>query len=150
MKVVKTGIMKNLYIAGTKKTPGMIFNTNGKLLVWGRSLPFQTDSEEDEYFVPLKKQMDEFCLEPATTLNISIGIEYITGMPGKRLLEILLKAKSLKENNCNVTVDWYYMKDDDDIKERGEDLSLILNLGFNFFEVEDLYSYFLTLAQSSY
>ncbi len=83
-------------------------------------------------------------------LDISIGIEFMIKYARRRLQEILQKAISMSKLNCQVTVSWYYEKDDDDSRETGEWFSKVLGWQFNLLETEDIYSRFLTLAQSSY
>jgi hypothetical protein len=142
--------MKNLYIARTSKTPEMIFNTNGKLLIWGRALDVYDGSSKIDYYEPLIRSLDDYCSNPSGCLDISIGIEFMIKYARRRLQEILQKAVSISKLNCQVTINWYYEKDDDDSRETGEWFSQMLGWQFNLLETENIYSRFLTLAQSSY
>jgi hypothetical protein len=134
--------MENLYVPKTIITPAIIFSTNGKLFIWGRSFQVFDGENTVDYYTSLRERMNEYCLDPAASLEIFIGIEIITGMEQRNLLEILRKAIMLQEKNFSVIINWYYEHDDTDMKEKGEGWSEQLDFSFNLIEIESIEAYF--------
>jgi len=51
-------------------------------------------------------------------------------------MQILRELSEIRQNGKELLVNWYYEEGDDDILERGEYYSSILNIEINFIEIE--------------
>jgi hypothetical protein len=49
----------------------------------------------------------------------------------------LKRLSKLEANGKELTVNWFYEEGDDDMMEAGEDFCDLLDLDFNFIEIED-------------
>ena len=124
--------MNQLYIQETKRTPEISFETNGTLRVKGRSIP----EDASKFFDPLYKWLCEYAHEANGLTTLNIELEYFNSGSAKSLLQLLKLVVNLRtDHSHNVIVNWHYENGDDDILERGQYYSSILNLEFNFFEV---------------
>ena len=72
--------------------------------------------------------------QPLTTVNVDL--EYFNSGTSKSLLNILRVLVDLKNRNNSVNINWHYETGDDDIFERGEYYSSILDTKFNFIEIK--------------
>ena len=104
--------MKSLYYEPSNHSPLVDFNTNGCLLIEGRSVP----EDVNRLFGPLI----EFAAKlEAQDVVFDINLEYFNTATSKRMLELL---KSLDANNTirNLSINWHYETDDDDNFEMGQ------------------------------
>jgi hypothetical protein len=125
--------MDNLLIASTKKTPEVIFTTDGRLKISGRSIPEDPAKFYDELF----EWVYFYCQEPGETTTVDIELEYFNSGSSKALLHILRALVDVnKKDGKKLSINWYYEEGDDDIMERGEYYESILDIKFNFIETE--------------
>ncbi len=124
--------MESLYIEGTKKTPEVHFNSNGQLKIKGRSIP----EDPSKFYDILSNWIKDYCTHPLQTTLVNIELEYFNSGTSKALLHILRLLVSLKNSGSSLKIVWYYETGDDDIYERGEYYSNILDTQFEFVEVK--------------
>lgn len=105
-------IMKGLSIIGTNATPEVVFNTDGKLSVTGRSLPENVEL----FFGPLEEWMTE--LETEAVL-FDINLEYFNSASSKKILD-LLKILDANMKVGKIEIVWHYEEGDDDCLESGQ------------------------------
>jgi hypothetical protein len=123
--------MESLYIEGTKKTPEVNFNANGSLKVKGRSIP----EDPSKFYDVLLLWVVEYVNHPQSVTTVNVELEYFNSGTSKALLNILRILVELKNKGNEVNINWYYETGDDDIYERGEYYSSILDTKFKFIEV---------------
>ncbi|MBN2215688.1 MAG: DUF1987 domain-containing protein [Bacteroidales bacterium] len=104
--------MKGLSIIGTNATPEVVFNTDGKLSVTGRSLPENVEL----FFGPLEEWMTE--LETEAVL-FDINLEYFNSASSKKILD-LLKILDANMKVGKIEIVWHYEEGDDDCLESGQ------------------------------
>lgn len=124
--------MESLIIQATKKTPEVSFNTNGELRLKGRSIP----EDPTKFFDPLYIWVVEYCACPQEKTVLNIELEYFNSGTSKALLHFIREIVNIKNNGYNVTINWHYEEGDDDIYERGEYYSSILETKFVFVELK--------------
>lgn len=118
--------MKKLFIESTNSTPLVDFDPQTNvLLMQGVCLPHEP--------IILFKKIVEYTYEYIETnpdsLIINVKMEFLNTSSSKLFLELL---KIISANIKNVTVNWYYDEDDEDIFEFGNDLKSLLPITFNF------------------
>ncbi len=115
--------MEDLLIEPTAKTPLIDFSMSGKLVIAGNSYP----ENAKEFYDPVINWTNELRME---SIDMDLVLEYMNTASAKKLLELLKKLES-NINIKNLTVNWFYDKDDNDSLEAGQILADTLSR-FNF------------------
>jgi methylthioribose-1-phosphate isomerase len=108
--------MENLIIASTLKSPGVTFNTNGDLLIAGKSIP----EDSNNYYKPLFAWLEEFKKTSPTAINLTLKLEYMNTSSVRIILKFLQNLVAMSKENVKLKITWVYDFDDDDICEQGE------------------------------
>jgi len=124
--------MDKLIIEGTRKTPIVMLNPSGNFRIEGRSIP----EDAKLFYNSIVDWIKAYVASPGPKTTIDIAFEYLNSGTSKYILEILTVLKELTLINHPLTVNWYYEEGDDDILERGEYYSSILDIKINFIETE--------------
>jgi len=124
--------MEKLIIEGTRKTPSVLLDPSGIIRIEGRSIP----EDAKLFFNQIVDWVKSYISTPGPDTTINIAFEYLNSGTSKYILEILTLLKGLTRKDHQLTVNWYYEEGDDDILERGEYYSSILDLKINFVETE--------------
>lgn len=127
--------MDNLNLEGTAKTPSVKFDAeNGVLELRGRSIP----ENSIEFYKPLNDWIDQYSGGPKENTIVDIKLEYFNTSSSKCILDLFKQLESLNDKATNVSVNWYFEEDDEDMEEAGEDYQAIINLPFKMIEVEEI------------
>lgn len=123
--------MKELKLPGTKSSPEVILNPSGIIKIKGRSI-----SENIlDFFKPVEEWVIEYIKTPADITCLDITLEYFNSASAKLLIRLFLKISYVQLKNKKFIINWYYEEGDEDILERGEYFSSVLNIPFNFIRV---------------
>jgi len=126
--------MEKLLIAGTPKTPEVLFDgESGILEIKGRSIP----ENSIEFYKPMVDWLENYSQNPKNKTQLNIHLEYFNTSSSKCILDIFKKLESLKKSKHDVMVNWFYEEDDEDMHEAGEDYESIVHLPFKVIEVVD-------------
>lgn len=127
--------MDNINIEGTAKTPTVEFDsTTGILEIKGRSIP----ENSIDFYKPLIDWIDDYGKLPKQNTLVSIQLEYFNTSSSKCILDVFKKLEAIRTSGNEVTVDWHYEEDDEDMLEAGEDYQAIINIPFKMIEVEEI------------
>jgi hypothetical protein len=126
--------MNNLNLEGTAKTPTINFNTNGELLIKGRSIP----ENSVEFYKPVIDWLSEYNNSPQAETKVKVQLEYFNTSSSKCILDVFKKLEAINSGNSEVVINWYYEEDDEDMLEAGEDYMAIISIEFEMIEVEEL------------
>lgn len=118
-------------IEGTKKTPEVYLGPEGVIKIWGRSI----SEDARGFFEPIHAWIEEYLKLPAESTNVEITLEYFNSASAKQIIFVLQKLLLLNLQQKKLNVSWYYEEGDDDILEKGEYFSTVLNMKFNFVEL---------------
>jgi hypothetical protein len=77
----------------------------------------------------------EYIKTPADVTCLDITLEYFNSASAKLLIQLFLKISFVQLKNKKFIINWYYEEGDEDILERGEYFSSVLNIPFNFIRV---------------
>lgn len=117
----------------TSETPEISFDhLTGEFKILGRSLPDQAFTFYDSLFL----WVDEYIKVPLKNTRLVIKIDYINSSSLKCMLEIVKKLEVCVNKNHRVSVEWYYEKGDEEIKETGEDFGEISGIPVNVQEMQ--------------
>jgi len=126
--------MKKLKIKKTPKTPEILFNPNGILEISGVSVPENSMA----FYKSIINWVKDYTESPAEETELIFKLEYINTSSLQFVYDILSVLSSLNNEPNKVKVTWYYMDDDIDMKETGEDYDETIDLPFNFIEVAEI------------
>ncbi len=124
--------MEDIRIEGTPKTPSVVFDTKGgSLEIKGRSIP----ENSIEFYKPLIDWIESYSQAPQTKTILNIQLEYFNTSSSKCILDLFKKLEAI---NNEITINWYYEEDDEDMLEAGEDYDAIINIPFKMIEIEEM------------
>ncbi len=121
--------MENFQIEGENYIPTVNFNAEiGTLEISGESYHEYTI----EFFQPIFEWLNNYLEQEGRTIVFNFRMTYFNTSSSRRFLEIFdLLEDYKKSKNGNVTVNWYYEKDDVDMLESGEEYAEDVDLSFN-------------------
>ena len=120
--------MENFQIEGENYIPTVNFNAEtGILEISGESYHEYTI----EFFQPIFEWLNNYLEQEGRKIVFNFRMTYFNTSSSRRFLEIfdLLEDYS-KSKNGDVTVNWYYEKDDVDMLESGEEYAEDVSLKF--------------------
>jgi hypothetical protein len=123
----------NLRIEATKSTPETDLNRDGFIRIMGRSV----FSDNDDYCDQVDAWISDYINTPADVTCVDFRFEYLPTSSTKFFINLLQKIASITLINKQYLINWYYDEGDEDILEKGEYISAILNIPFNFIRVAD-------------
>lgn len=126
--------MDSMIFEGNTKSPAIDFNAEtGILKISGRSIPDDTF----KVYNPIIEWLNQYSIQPNKTTTLDIRFEYINTSSSKFIFEILKKLEKLSNAGNDVTINWYYEEDDEDMMETGEDFQSIINIPIHILEIEE-------------
>jgi len=125
--------MENYVVEGSKTTPSILLDFTGYLKFSGRSI----HEDPDKFFNPIVDWIKDYCANPPVSeTTVDVELEYFNSGAAKFLLSILqILVKNLGEDH-KLIINWCYESGDDDIMERGEYYSSLLDKKFVFTEID--------------
>lgn len=123
--------MKELKIPLTKTSPEIILSPDGLIKIRGRSI----QENVGEFYSSVEKWMNEYIDTPADITCVEMNLEYFNSASARVFIQLLEKIKRVTLRNKKFVVNWYYEEGDEDILERGEYFSSVLDIPFNFFMI---------------
>ncbi len=126
--------MEKYEIDGTPKTPTILFDINGGVLdIKGRSIP----ENSIEFYKPLVDALDKYSVATKSVTTVNIQLEYFNTSSSKCILDIFKKLESIHKSGSDVTINWHYEDDDEDMLEAGEDYQAIIGIPFKMVPVSE-------------
>ncbi len=126
--------MDKIFIEPTRVTPLINFDPDAGLLeIKGRSSP----ENSVQFYQSLIDALENFAQEDGPELTANIAFEYFNTSSSKCLFDVFKKMTKIEAAGGELTINWFYEEDDEDMMEAGEDYSDLLDLEFNFLEIED-------------
>jgi SiaC family regulatory phosphoprotein len=124
--------MEELRLLATKNTPEIILNPEGRIKIRGRSI----HENVIDFFAPVEDWITEYILDPAEVTTVDINLEYFNSSSAKVFVHLLQKIGYVSLKHKKFVFNWYYEDGDDDILERGEFFSSVLDVPFNFIMIK--------------
>lgn len=122
-----------LRILPTKCTPEVNLSPDGMIIIRGRSMV----SDLTDFFKQIDEWIDKYICNPAEITCVDFHLEYLPTSNFKFYISLLNKVISIQLQNKKFIINWFYDEDDEDILEKGENISTILNIPFNFIAISD-------------
>ena len=126
--------MERIFIEPTRVTPLINFDPyDGILELKGRSSP----ENSIQFYQHLIEGLDELIEGESDSFVANFAFDYFNTSSSKCLFDVFKRLRKLKQNGKELTINWFYEEDDEDMMEAGEDYCDLLDLDFNFIEIED-------------
>ncbi len=132
--------MKILNIDATETSPKVYFDTFSNYFeISGESRP----ENVQDFYMPIMSWIKEFknylienrkLGEPIRPLNINIKLEYFNSSSAKYILDLLKSFKDILDNGFEMTINWHYENEDEDMLEAGQEMSKMLKYDFNYIQ----------------
>lgn len=119
--------MENIQIDGTEKTPTISLEPAGQLSFFGRSIPENSVA----FYKPVFDWLDQYTGEAQNSTTVKVQLDYFNTSSSKCLFDIFKKLENIHKSGKQVTVEWCYEEDDEDMKEAGEDYQSIFTMNFS-------------------
>ena len=123
--------MEELRIPPAKATPEIILHPDGILKIRGRSI----HENAADFYIPVDQWITEYLNDPADVTTVEMSLEYFNSASAKIFITLLQKITWVTLKHKKFVINWYYEDGDEDIFERGEYFSSILNVRFNFVKI---------------
>jgi hypothetical protein len=115
-------------IAPTKSTPEVVLDPAGVIIIRGRSMAPNVIEFSDQ----IEDWICKYVCNPADSTCVDFYLEYLDSSNFKIFISLLRKIKSVNLKDKNYIINWYYDEGDEDIIEKGEYISLVAEVPFNF------------------
>jgi hypothetical protein len=117
-----------LIIEETQDTPKVVFDRlNGVFEISGRSLP----ENAIKFYTPILRWLEEYISAPNPNTCFEFKLDYFNSASTKKIFEIVTILETLAVNNAAVIINWYYSKDDELIKSKGEEIKEMIDVPFD-------------------
>lgn len=122
--------MDALIIEPTEDTPEVILNPKENIfLLSERSLP----ENAIEFYKPIFNWLNKYKEKPIDKTEFTFKLDYFNTASAKQITKILLLLEVIAKSNT-VNVNWYYQKEDLDMKSSGGRFAKLINLNINLKE----------------
>lgn len=128
-------MIEPLIIEQTESTPLIqVYPDQNKILLSGESFP----ENVVVFYEPFFKYLNNLKEQKIEQLSIDIQLIYFNSSSVKILMNMFDILEEMSGNGSDVTVNWYYIEDDDSMLEFGEDFSEDLEkVSFNILEMQE-------------
>ena len=123
--------MEELRILPTKNTPEIILNPEGIIKIRGLSI----HEDVTDFFTPVEDWISAYIDVPAEVTCVDFTLDYFNSGSAKVFIHLLQKITYVTLKHKKFIINWYYEDGDEDILERGEYFSSILDVPFNFIKI---------------
>ncbi len=120
-------------IQPTKSTPEISLDPNGMIRIKGRSMI----GNIVEFSRQIDDWIDKYLLNPADLTCVDFHLEYLNTNNLIFYVSLLKKIETVKLKDKKFMINWYYEEGDEDIIEKGEYISSVLDVPYNFIMLSD-------------
>lgn len=117
--------MERIEIEPTPTTPRISFRPDeGYFEISGKSLP----ENSFEFYKPLLDFMEAYAETPVSPTSLVFKLQYFNTSSTSHFLRMIKKFEKITAEGKEAMVHWFYDKDDEDMKEAGEDFRVLSKL----------------------
>jgi hypothetical protein len=126
--------MKPILLEGTSTTFRVYLDKGREIFEFeGRSRP----EDVIGFFEPIFNWFKEYEKQPNKQTVIKFKLDYFNSSTAKVLLRFLAFIERMYKNNIDIKVEWYYIENDEDMLDVGQDFESLISIPFEFVEIEE-------------
>jgi len=119
--------MKNISKEATRETLKVDCDAQaGVISLEGISYP----QDSADFFEPISDWLDSYIIDIASAIILNVKVSYLNSSSTKFLFEIIDKMEEYFIKGGDARVNWYYVEEDEDIKEAGLEFKEDMKLPF--------------------
>jgi hypothetical protein len=133
--------MEKFYFSPTPNTPEIHFSPeNNIFLIRGTSAPEDVRAMYYPVIQWIKLFIEDILVRgnnpysPENPLRFQADLAYFNSSSAKFLYDIFSELKNLPPSGVPVVVEWFYDKEDFDLKEAGADIALLVGMEFTYIQ----------------
>lgn len=124
--------MEPLVIEPKNKTPKINFDANtGLMEISGISCA----ENSVEFYKPIIEWIEGYKSNPIKLTVVDVSYKYFNTSSAKCILDVLERFVNLKNFGTDVSINWHYETDDEEMYDAGSNFSEILDMPFNLIEI---------------
>ena len=131
--------MEKLFIKQTQTSPEIHFSVEDNFFrISGTSSPEDVRALYYPIIEWIKKHTDNILngtinkYSRENPFRFQVDLSYFNSSSAKFLYDMISELKRLTSSGIPLIVEWHYEKDDPDLKEAGEDISLLAEMDFTY------------------
>ncbi|VAW26688.1 hypothetical protein MNBD_BACTEROID06-1657 [hydrothermal vent metagenome] len=110
--------MEALIIEATDDTPKVVLDpSNNDFEFSGKSLP----EDVTTFYGPVMDWLDEYASSPNDKTVVKFNLVYFNTASSKLILDILFKLEEIFDEGNDISIEWHYQEEDEDMEEAGEE-----------------------------
>ncbi|MCS6795291.1 MAG: DUF1987 domain-containing protein [Raineya sp.] len=129
--------MKDLIIVGEKKTyftPDVNFSAaTGICTIAGESY----QEETFEFFNRLIAWLEEYIIKVRKPIQMNFKLTYFNTSSARAIQEMVMILKKYQSQGGQVTINWYYVDEDDSTYEEAQDMQAQVGISFNMIKMNE-------------
>jgi len=128
-------MLEAIKLEKTRNNPEVILDKeNNHFEISGRSI--QEDAAK--FYAPLHDWVVEYVKVPNPETTFVFRLEYLNSASIKKILKMMIVFENLLNTQYKVKVVWQYEKNDEIMKERGEEIKSVVRLPFDLIAVDNI------------
>lgn len=122
-----------LSLKRTERTPAVFLDAeSNRFEIAGKSMP----ENAHEFYQKLNRWLDDYLCNPNQKTEFHIHLDSFNTPTSKSLLQIFYKLNAVDALESEITINWYYYTEDEEMLEAGEDYEFMVQLPFEFIAVD--------------
>ena len=127
-------VLRKVHILPNDINPELILDPEGIITIKGRFLVLNPLDVP----VQIVSWIDTYLGNPAQLTEVIIALEYLNSFGTKNLMSILKQLSKVIQQNKKIFIRWYYEEDDEDMIDRGEYISSVLDVPIEIIKTNSL------------
>lgn len=117
--------MDALIIEATDETPKVVLDPGNNTFEFsGKSLPEDVTS----FYGPVLDWLDAYSESTNDKTVVVFNLVYFNTASSKLILDILFKLEEIHEDGHDISVEWHYQEEDEDMEEAGEEYADLVEM----------------------
>ncbi len=117
--------MEALLIEATDDTPKVVLDpANNNFEFSGKSLP----EDVTTFYGPVMDWLDQYAESPNDKTVVKFNLVYFNTASSKLILDILFKLEEIHDEGHDISVEWHYQEEDEDMEEAGEEYGELVEM----------------------
>lgn len=110
--------MDALIIEATDETPKVVLDpSNNEFMFSGKSLP----EDVTTFYSPIMDWLDGYADDTIDKTIVKFNLVYFNTASSKLILDILFKLEEIFDDGNDISIEWHYQEEDEDMEEAGEE-----------------------------